>query len=366
MNKIGIILDSNTFYVTNYKNYDKLQFLNNLETLVKDFKYNRLNTKVEVLLSNIVIDELIEQQVESYFEKYRKENGISKFMGTRMIKSEEVICEYRDKLKKDINKYINNMSEQYNIEINTIEYPLDIEILDLIDMAVKKKPPFQKLPTGKNRASDKGFKDVILWKTLISYKDKHRDGDLILCSSDDIFRDESLQREYEDKFNEMLHITSWNKGKPELIKLVGKIFNINTELSYGEKIINSFRKSVPLEKLIYGIQYSENRFGKDYKLKNIESYSIDEIENFKESSENELICDILINLEIQLENECIYKDKEIVRELLNEEYILKLNIKYDIFEDNIEIEKFTFNDVIEIDKNDIYKLLNEKFKKYIY
>lgn len=151
-------------------------------------------------------------------------------------------------------------------------------------MSVKKQPPFQKLPTGKNRASDKGFKDIILWKSLISYKDKHREEDLILCSSDDIFRDESLQREYENKFNGMLYIRSWNKGQPELLKLLGKIFDISTELSYGERIIKCFKKNIPLETLIYGMQYSENRLGKKYKLKNIESYSIDEIGKFKEVS----------------------------------------------------------------------------------
>lgn len=67
--------------------------------------------KTAHLLESAIIYALLGQQVESYFEEYKKEKGISDFEGIRKGIREKVMCDYRDTLTRDIDINISHISE---------------------------------------------------------------------------------------------------------------------------------------------------------------------------------------------------------------------------------------------------------------
>lgn len=276
----SIVIDSNILYVDKHYNFKIIEAFNkNLIKLIEDINDNNLNSCVKILLPDIVISELIHQQSKSY---YKKINEFDKFTFPDLEVNKKK--DYEEVYKSYADVRIKEISEKYKIKIEKIPLPLNISLEKIISMAIKEEAPFE----GKDKLSDKGFKDVILWESLINYKKNNNDEQMILCSNDKIFQDKELNSKYKDEFHESIFITTWNVKHPELIKLLCDKVGSDVKLSNETKIIKKLESNSFLEEYLktqlvdsLNLNLSQNT----YKVKNIKSYEIKEMEDLKSSTD---------------------------------------------------------------------------------
>lgn len=159
-----------------------------LETVVK-----KLSKSYEVFVTQLSIDERISQQ---YLELKGKYDKVQKLVSeVQAFAKVEIIIEFNDacNLMKDgvQNKY-NHLFENKIIPFSKSEENYSI----IIDRVYKKIPPFI------NGTSDKGFKDTILWLSLIDYFSNNKNfKSVVFVSNDHGFTEniETLEKEFLDK-----------------------------------------------------------------------------------------------------------------------------------------------------------------------
>lgn len=229
---ISLFIDTNTLYVKHFTNYKKLRFIENLRRLVKDISVNNFPNSITLVIPRIVVDELIQQQTESYESKIKELNKFE-FPDFEVIKSADYNSFLNEQLRDDM-KFINNPHVTTLIH----EYPEKFEFDSIINRAIRKLPPFE----GKEKESDKGFKDVIFWEMLIDYQNINANSTTILCSADRIFKSDLLKEESTKRVKSIFKVINWHSGSSEIIDLLGELFNKTTKLSLESNIIKDFKK----------------------------------------------------------------------------------------------------------------------------
>lgn len=277
--KVYLFFDTNILFVKSHSDYTALKFLDNLDFVINDIINNNFQDNVEILLPRIVINELIQQQILGYNNEIEK------------IKNKKFPC-FSVETHQDYEKYLENiLSERLNfytldkaIKITILPYPQANSFNYIIDRAIKKKPPFE----GLEKISDKGFKDAVLWETILEYKKQYTDKAIVLCSNDGKFHSEDLRTEYEDIFSDEYRVLKWHPGENVLLDTLGDMLNLTVEQSVKSKLVNRFSdliKHSNLDLLYKGLKYpyqmNENIYTfKDLKVLNVNSISdIQEFEN---------------------------------------------------------------------------------------
>ncbi len=74
----------------------------------------------------------------------------------------------------------------------------------IIKRVLRKAPPF----SCAKGESDKGFKDAVIWESVLEYKEAHPNEQIILVSKDKLMTCDRIRKEYEDRFGEELIIAS--------------------------------------------------------------------------------------------------------------------------------------------------------------
>ncbi|GIQ70505.1 hypothetical protein DUZ99_09995 [Xylanibacillus composti] len=241
---IGVVLDTNALFISTFKDFKELNFIKRLEHVLNTIEVNgAFSGKVELLVPKIVLNELVQQQSKSY---YRKINDLLeyKFHSFEIIKD----TNYDNYLRDLFNAYL--QSYKFNTEIKVLSYP-DIPIEKLINRAIKQYPPF----LGKDKETDKGFKDVILWENILEYKRLFPEQTLILFSGDKIFESDYLFKEYRDLFGEELVIVD---NEIALVDILGEKLNTNVIQTESNIIFNKFKTVIArsnLSELYKGITY---------------------------------------------------------------------------------------------------------------
>lgn len=287
----SVVIDTNTIYVGKHYNFKIIEAFNkNLIKLIEDISSNKLNSYVTILLPDIVIYELINQQSEAY---YKKMNELDKFKFPDFeVKKKD---DYEEHFKRYADTKISEISSKYKIKIERIPLPLNADLGKIISMAINKEAPFE----GKDKESDKGFKDVILWESLVQYKKSHKNEQMILCSSDNIFKNKDLNLKYEKEFGESIFITNWNINNPNLTKLLGEQLNINVELSNEAKINEKLENNGLLENYLNYLlvdSFKINISEKMYTLKSIVSYDIVEFEELNSHHDDILLSNVYLEV----------------------------------------------------------------------
>nr|WP_192988492.1 PIN domain-containing protein [Carnobacterium mobile] len=186
---------------------------------------------------------------------------------------------------KDIKHTIKKLFEDNIIGLDTIK--LD----DVYRRAITKVPPFNA-----SKSSDKGFKDTIIWLSILNY-DYSNYSEVIFITDDNIFSQykDELQKEFSEKHNKSISIfkdpLSENVVTPEKTSEKTKISEDNrmTE-SYSESVledyhkINDFRNDLDqvLNDIIYFISINYD-YSQDYELRFIihKYINIEDLELFR-------------------------------------------------------------------------------------
>lgn len=210
--KIAIIPDTNALYTKHTPDLSKLN-LKEYDKILKIIEDNSLQTQIKIFIPELVLIEWIKHYQDDL------KSGIDN------LKTAKKQFKNFDEINIDINtinieehskQLLNNYRETFEI----IEMPEDKPKLfdEILEMAIKKYPPFKK------GESDQGFKDAIIFQSIKGFSEEHDFEKYIIMSTDKGFIKQS------DKLNK-----NFNKGELEVIS--SKEINsyiINNFGLYGE------------------------------------------------------------------------------------------------------------------------------------
>lgn len=265
--KISVVIDTNFLFVSKIKDFTNLKFMCNLERLINVVIENNLIDIVTIAIPRVVVKEVIQQQCEQYYDNIGRLNSM-KFPNIDI----KVVDEYASILERKFKYELNLLTNDKKVKIKILEYPSEKNFHSTIERAIEKKPPFE----GVEKQSDKGFKDAILWQSLIEYKNSNKDELITLLTRDKIFSDKELISEYKRLFNQDITIIESEKKEETIKKLVNiimKLTNLKLNETYEEKIYKKFKNTVinsNFNLLYKGVSYESFRTGSTYTFNKLE------------------------------------------------------------------------------------------------
>lgn len=337
MKKIGFITDTNILkkkFDNLYKEKEYLNYIDFFLEYIDNLKKADNQTNLIYYMPTIILQELYYQKLEIFNNKYKKlcndfktlEYGIEGDLPKNIIESilKKELQKYKSKLKIIELKYSENLFEE------------------LVNDALMKNPPFDKSTDGKK--TDAGYKDALIWKSILNNSDIDKCEKLYFFSGDKIFYEntEYLKNEFKkthpnvDLIIKDIEING--DQRQTCLKTIIKENNlIETDIIklYNKKEIKRFFQNINYENYNENVLYQFNNI--DVLVKNI---------NFKEFDSTDFYIDNVIEDE--------------------ENYIVKVNfstLKYS-FEEDITIsikERILGNITLYLNKeNSSFTLVNYK------
>lgn len=178
-----IVFDSNFLWKDDRKHLDRI-FNSRLIELKKFINDNKIEEEIQFCIPELVFKERLAQTLLDINQITQKIETSFEELGSFGI-------------KKPNSKYKNNKYEEYLTKgafqfmkengINLLKIP-KIKQEYLVERAVKYQKPFNR--------PDRGFKDTIIWLTLLEDAKKTKDATYVFCTKDDsAFNDESFKTE---------------------------------------------------------------------------------------------------------------------------------------------------------------------------
>lgn len=228
--KIAIIPDTNVFTYSKKRINDLSKLpLDEYYKILKTLELNDLTYEVSIFFPEIVLLELLHHLELKLNKKYRDlENFKQEF------KNFEEITIINNDL--NIKKVCENLKNYYFEELNIIPIPSGGNLLfnKILDMSINKKPPFIE------GSSDKGFKDAILFLSLLKFAEDNKYDKYVLFSSDNGFSNNI--NELQDEFKN--HLTSFRKHDIYKDLLIIKNKNINSYISTEFKLFTDLKEYI--------------------------------------------------------------------------------------------------------------------------
>lgn len=173
----------------------------------------------KIIIPEIVLQELHQQQIEMHKAKVEEIRRL-----TLPSWSFEYEIDYSSFLEGVVNKV--RLGKKFGMVPYEIVPLPDAQCFGaIIRRAIEKQAPFE----GGAKQSDKGFKDAVIWESLLSYKRAHRDEHIILVTKDNRMNERILLKEFNSEFSdELLVCTSaaeLTETLSELIAPLGSGYN---------------------------------------------------------------------------------------------------------------------------------------------
>jgi hypothetical protein len=284
-----IIFDTNILNVQHTKKGDFTRFYFNttFSTIMDKIEQIDMYEYIKIGIPSVVWSECKKQKIEDYYAKRLEvEDKITKFHFPNLS-----ITYSEDFKNLDYEKYIEDCILEYKEDIKKRMVPiveLDIPSVNkfhsIVNRAFKKIPPFE----GKETKSDKGFKDALLWESIVEYKENNPEVGIILYSDDKIFND-VLRDEYRDKFKEDVLIFDKQKEHALLdeIEAIARKYDttvfIPKEIDEQDKITEWIFSKDFMKQLL---EFSEI-FAQENSFMSLKAIKVQEIINLESYSEYE-------------------------------------------------------------------------------
>lgn len=205
--KTLIILDANKVRSTlaGGAAYGSFEFGAEFSELKSYIEDNGLSEFIKIAIPSVAIEELLQQKVEQYSEDIQGiakiKNRLSELPGVDFsgvsLPAADFNC--KEHLQPRIADFIRNSG----LTVIDIEEEKFGHILkDVLRRAIERRPPFT---IGKN-FKDMGFKDVLIWESILNYGD-YNNYDKVILFTDDTGFDERCKTEFESKMKKELVIT---------------------------------------------------------------------------------------------------------------------------------------------------------------
>lgn len=274
--------------------FQNSNFQLNLKILLIFWGANDVIDYYKINISEITIEELKKQINDKYKEELLKFKQVyNKFKNVHNIKfNEDEVIKYDEILKELIGTYI----EFYNI--NMVETK-EISLQKILNRAINKNKPF----VGENGNSDKGFKDAVLWESIIEYARKSKNKKFILFTKNIQDFPRELEDEFESATNKKIEIIN------EISIIQEKILSEQTDIVKDMLTLNWLNENIQI--LIDKINdYATEAVGSNgYQIIDIER--IEDLVNKGNDFYSFMIFDIEDGIEKQWYVEANYKNGEL-------------------------------------------------------
>ena len=194
-----LIFDTNALFQAYEKKADFTTFSFNatFEHVVGMIEQLDIYEYVTIAIPSVVWSEMEKQIIEKHDELLvTYKSTISKKQFPEYSIRENPTINYPEYIKIKIEEYKKEISGRGN---SVIEIPIasNNRFESIVNRAFSKLPPFE----GKDKKSDKGFKDALLWESVLEFALKHRNSKIIYYSKDNAFG-EFLLKEFAENVSD--------------------------------------------------------------------------------------------------------------------------------------------------------------------
>lgn len=182
--------------------------------LVKFLSDNGLTENISVVVPKVVVEELKRQQEREYVAQLDKlKETFSRFAELPGFKLETPELDYTGHLEQKGKGFISKYG------IVELGYPENAVLPKLIGRVLNREKPFYKSERGK----DSGFKDALIWESILDYAARHKEHKIIFLTKDPDFRDTKLLAEVKEKMGKELEV-------------IGNLTDVKTFLDEAQKL----------------------------------------------------------------------------------------------------------------------------------
>lgn len=317
--KTLIVFDTNSLRSTEAGkvSYSSFSFGKSYDSIYEFIKESKIEDFVSLAVSTMVISELKNQKQRQYKEDIQQLKDIVKRL-TGLPHIPSGLINIPDE-NFDCGSYIEEKAKKYIHEsnINTLEYKDEHAPIMLKNMLEKvvgnenSKSPFAR----SGKFNDAGFKDSVIWETLMHYEKVSEFDKVIFFSKDGDYKDNCIE-DFKNKWQKHISI---EKAESTIISILEKDYG-----NYIEKreIYNFAQKDYFNKYLSKDLTYKSNITidGNEYKIENFKIIEICKKVNKLPPNE-----DLEENIEIISEIKIFYSDKKEKKEQLVEAKTLLLD-----------------------------------------
>ena len=162
---IYVAFDTNILHLPKTVSFGEFHLNSKFDRVVEMINGGRTRDTVKILLPEIVLKELWKQRCDDYDSVWNTITSNVSLLGDDVkVRVHAGRDAYSTRLSNQIEKYIKQFPFVEKIPFCASEY-----FQEIIQRAILKEPPFE----GKEKTSDKGFKDTVLYYSLLDYAKKH-------------------------------------------------------------------------------------------------------------------------------------------------------------------------------------------------
>ena len=214
---IDVFIDTNILHSRN-EQLDKVLFVEKLKEIIEEIEINDIYTEIKILLPRMVLNELYQQQLEMFDNLNKRLENVS--MPNMQY---DRAFNYGEYLETTFKKAITEL-KQGIVAVEVVDFPASDRLNSIISRAIKKEPPFE----GKEKHSDKGFKDVLIWESIKEYKEKHINDTIVFYCNDNLLASNALRKEFKEDFRDEIYIEQKNALMKRLTTLCNKNETVKT------------------------------------------------------------------------------------------------------------------------------------------
>lgn len=186
-----LIFDTNVLFQAYEKKADftSFSFNSTYENIIDMINQLDIYSQVILVIPSVVWRELEKQIIEKHDELlliYRS-TITNKVFPEYSIK-ENPQMDYPEYIKTKIKEYKDDIQQGMS-EVIEIQNASNSRFRSIIDRAFGKRPPFE----GKDKKSDKGFKDALLWESILEFALNQPKSEIIYYSKDNAFGEFLIQ-----------------------------------------------------------------------------------------------------------------------------------------------------------------------------
>lgn len=300
-----LIFDTNVLFQAYEKKADFTSFSFNATYQNIIDMINQLDIYGQVVLAipSVVWNEMEKQIIEKHDELLSTyKTTISKKLFPEYSVQENATINYPEYIKAKIVEYKEDLSSGLN---EVIELPIasNSRFDSIVNRAFCKLPPFE----GKDKKSDKGFKDALLWESVLEFALKHPNSKIIYYSKDNAFGEFLLKEFAESTEDSSLFICKSENEVKEQLEMWAKEID-----EYSYQPIKDFDENKGIVNWLnsgdFLIQIIDRDFGLVEKGRLISSttahlISIDSIENLTSNEySKEYYVEIVLRFEYELKD----------------------------------------------------------------
>lgn len=163
--KTYIIFDTNILFTRDYKDFSIFEFNSVYDEVQGKIERNDVIDRFELRVPEITVKELFKQQLQSYNSNIETiKNSYSKF-----DKIYEVGLQIDEKF--DYENFLEKKKDQYIARrgIKILSICKEEKFVRIVERALNKEAPFE----GKDKKSDKGFKDALIWESILEFAEEN-------------------------------------------------------------------------------------------------------------------------------------------------------------------------------------------------